>query len=181
MFDNKYFHWYAASGLILLSLAVSGSEYLIFLIAYMLFIPWFDRGWSKDNPRFIRVKYSIHLWIISLFCVTLLSGFDSQLWIFALTTVAMAALPEEWFFRAYLQSRLGNSYIAILTSSACFSLAHMITVSWLTGILVFFPSLLFGYIYKKTGDLVLVVLLHTVSNVFYKVYGYDWLNKLINI
>ena len=84
--------------------------------------------------------------------------------------VLVAALPEEWFFRAYLQKRLGNHIAAVLLVSLMFSLMHFITQSSAVAWLVFIPSVFFGWIYKKTDDLILVVILHALSNLLYYIY-----------
>jgi membrane protease YdiL (CAAX protease family) len=84
--------------------------------------------------------------------------------------VMVAAFPEEWFFRLYLQNRLGNSIVAVLIVSLLFSFMHFIAHGLSSAWLVFIPSVLFGYIYKQTSDLVLVVLLHALSNLVYYIY-----------
>jgi len=38
------------------------------------------------------------------------------------------------------------------------------------GVLVFFSSLLFGYVYQYSRNLLLVVLLHALANLFFIVY-----------
>lgn len=82
----------------------------------------------------------------------------------------VAALPEEWFFRAYLQKRFGNNMAAILVVSLMFSLLHFIAQNSIIAWLVFIPSLFFGWLYKKTGDLVLVIIMHALSNLVYYIY-----------
>ena len=84
--------------------------------------------------------------------------------------VLVAALPEEWFFRAYLQKCLGNNVAAVLLVSLMFSLMHYITHRSVETWLVFIPSIFFGWIYKKTDDLILVVILHALSNLVFYIY-----------
>ena len=83
---------------------------------------------------------------------------DAELVLGQLTT----ALIEEIFFRGFLLPYLGN----ILTSLA-FMLAHLISSFTLKSVLVFFPSLILGYLYIKTGSIVVPVLIHACMNLFY--------------
>ena len=179
MFYNKYIHWYLICGLLLLALLLAGEDYIALLIAYMLFTPLIDGSWNQLKAREPYRVYSVYVWLSCVFVIAVLVALNPQLLMFTLTTLAVAALPEEWFFRAYLQNKLGNTYRAIIISSVVFSCAHMITVSWLAGLLVFIPSLIYGYIYKRTGDLVLLVLLHVLSNVLYNIYLHELVGKIL--
>ena len=93
--------------------------------------------------------------------------------------VLVAALPEEWFFRAYLQKCLGNNVAAVLLVSLMFSLMHFITHSFASAWLVFIPSVFFGWVYKQTSNLVLVVMLHALSNLVYYIYLETYIVKYI--
>lgn len=89
----------------------------------------------------------------------------------------MVALPEELFYRGYLQTRLarwfnrpvmvfgGDIGPAVLVSSAVFALGHLIAIPAATRLAVFFPSLLFGWLRSRTGSIWPAVVLHAVSNV----------------
>ncbi len=83
-----------------------------------------------------------------------------------------SALPEEWFFRGYLLTRLevikpGYQLQANIFSSIMFSLMHTITRGVPVGIEVFVPSLIFGLVYQKTNNIVLSVLVHAIFNLIY--------------
>ena len=91
---------------------------------------------------------------------------------YALTTLLTAALPEEWFFRAYFMTRLqetrwGRSWRANLVTTLLFGVLHALTRGWLVGLMVLGPSLVYGWLYQRTRDLPLIVLLHTLSNLFF--------------
>lgn len=89
---------------------------------------------------------------------------------FALFTLLFAALPEEWFFRAYLMTRLGTGPWANLMASLLFSLVHGLTRGWTTAFLVFVPSLIYGWLYQRSRDLPLLVLVHALSNLIYAMF-----------
>lgn len=72
------------------------------------------------------------------------------------------AFIEEIFFRAYLMRELGNFWTSLL-----FSGAHMINFPGVNSVLVFFPSLIFGYAYLRSGSIVAPWLLHWTSNLIY--------------
>ena len=84
----------------------------------------------------------------------------------ALSILLVAAVPEEWFFRYYFQGKLGNDVNAVIISSGLFSCSHALSLTWDAGLMVLPASLFFGYLYLKTGDLVLVVLLHALSDLW---------------
>jgi membrane protease YdiL (CAAX protease family) len=86
---------------------------------------------------------------------------------FALATLLLAALPEEWFFRAYFMVRLGTGWRANLIASVLFCLLHGLTRDWTTALLVFVPSLFYGWLYQRTRDLPLLILIHGLSNLFF--------------
>ncbi|MDQ7037858.1 MAG: CPBP family intramembrane metalloprotease [Aquificota bacterium] len=72
------------------------------------------------------------------------------------------ALVEEVFFRGFLMARMGN-----VPTSMVFTGAHVVEGLTLNSLLVFFPSLVLGYVYLKTGSLLAPVLLHSAMNLLY--------------
>ncbi|WP_121011835.1 CPBP family intramembrane glutamic endopeptidase [Hydrogenivirga caldilitoris] len=72
------------------------------------------------------------------------------------------SISEEVFFRGFMMGSLGN-----LKTSFLFSLAHLIHFPTLNSLLVFFPSLIFGYAYIKSGSILTPILLHFTANLFY--------------
>lgn len=95
----------------------------------------------------------------------------------------VVALPEEAFFRGYLQTSLDDRAprslhvlglrltLGLLLSSALFSLGHLSTAPQLGRLAVFFPSLLFGVVRDKTGGIGASVFLHAECNVLAAVLG----------
>ena len=91
---------------------------------------------------------------------------------FALSTLLIAALPEEWFFRAYFMTRLqeahwARGWRANIVASLLFGGLHGLTRGWLMGLSVLAPSLVYGGLYQRTRDLPFVVLLHALSNLLF--------------
>lgn len=79
----------------------------------------------------------------------------------------VVALPEEFFFRGYLQGRLEEVLPlpgALLLSSLLFALGHVLVSFDPATLAVFFPGLVFGLLRHATGSIVAGTLLHASSN-----------------
>jgi membrane protease YdiL (CAAX protease family) len=95
----------------------------------------------------------------------------------AVSQVFAIALPEELFFRGYLQGRLELLWpakrklfatpfgSAILTASAVFALAHFVGEYRPDRLGPFFPALVFGLLRARTGSLVAPVTYHAFCNI----------------
>jgi len=142
-----------------------GRDYV--LVGLMLFLPLLDRGWRPPRPLVPRRFLLISLGLVVAAIVLLMwrPSFRS----YAITTLLLAAIPEEWFFRGYFMTRLGGDSRANLISSVFFSLMHGLTRGWLIAPQVFLPSLLFGWVFQRSRNLPLVILLHALSNLMYAV------------
>jgi membrane protease YdiL (CAAX protease family) len=146
-----------------------GRDYV--LIGLMLFLPLLDRG--RRVPALPRSR-SRHL----IWAGLLISGVALLIWRpsetpFALSALLMAALPEEWFFRAYFMTRLSQGSRANVITSLLFSLMHGLTRGWTAAALVFLPSLFYGWLYQRTRDLPSLVLVHALSNLIYVLFLAD--------
>ena len=99
----------------------------------------------------------------------------------ALSTLLLTALPEEWFFRGYFMTRIEKcsiqlgAYQANIITSVFFTLLHLPTQG-LWGLSVFIPSMIYGWIFQKYNDIVLLVFLHTLSNLIFFIYIQPYLN-----
>ncbi len=97
--------------------------------------------------------------------------------LFAVVQLLVVALPEEQFYRAWMQTRwarrpgrrirvlgatLGPGFLA---TQALFAAGHLVVLQpW--RLATFFPGLLFGWLRARTGDVAAPVLVHALSNVF---------------
>jgi len=100
-----------------------------------------------------------------------------------LVQLLLVALPEEFFFRGYLQKRFDEGRppprgvsigpIRITTTnllvSALFALAHIVTEFHPARLAVFFPSLLFGALRDRTDGIVAPIILHAACNLMVQV------------
>ena len=95
--------------------------------------------------------------------------------IFAVQLV-WVAIPEELFFRGYMQTRLYDRYEggidvlgvrvgwAIVITSALFAAGHLVTKPHILRLFVFFPSLIFGWLRERTGSVFCSALFHALCN-----------------
>lgn len=167
---NQYIGLVVAYFIVLLAVIfTTGYRWQYMLVAsLMLILPLLDGKWRRPEENLNTVTRFV-------FSVTVIVGIvvlilKPHLYEFALMTLLFAAIPEEWFFRAYIMQRAGSGISANLISSLLFSLLHVASWGWQTGLLVFVPSLIFGLIYQKTRSLLLVIAIHAVSNLVYVAY-----------
>lgn len=121
--------------------------------------------------------FATHFWMIHFFGMT---GFRAAPWeafgaglFYQLFAVA---LPEEFYFRGYFQTRLKPIFqgrwkifgarlgVEWPLTAAFFALAHSVLLGRWWDFSIFFPALLFGYLREKTGSITAPVLFHAFSN-----------------
>jgi len=154
-------------------------------IAYMLYLPLLilpKAQWGKYGIKIKGWKYDLKLFTLAslLFLLpfailsielSLSKGFKRIPLTFVLYQFLGAALPEEVFFRGYLQTEIKeltrNKWISILLTSLLFMLAHLFKGINFLSLGVFFPSLVFGYLREKTGSILASILFHALSNVIF--------------
>lgn len=104
----------------------------------------------------------------------------SPWWLFHLTMtqLLLIALPEEFFYRGYLQRRLDEARTRVVwwrlgplaftrsnvVVSVLFAFGHLTAEPSVARLAVFFPSLVFGALRDKTDGLVAPVLFHAACN-----------------
>jgi hypothetical protein len=136
------------------------------LLAAICFIPFYAgfRAWAHE------VWHVRHPFLFSLRPAHLANELAAQ--------VVIVALPEEAFYRGYVQSRLEDAWPsrrrlfgapvgpAILVTSAVFALGHVATIRDPGRLAVFFPSLVFGWLRARTGGVGAPVAFHALCNLF---------------
>lgn len=168
----------------------------------MLLLPWvlaprdvppkFRCSWQKDIVPLLKwavilgpiFLIGFHLWHNLVLGKELSPEFSSQRMAnlnleFILIQVIAIALPEEYFFRGFiqptLQPHLGKIRIplfklhiswAIIVASALFAIVHLVVIPAPFRLAVFFPGIIFGFMYERSGSLTQPILFHAGSNVF---------------
>ncbi|MDA8240405.1 MAG: CPBP family intramembrane metalloprotease [Nitrospiraceae bacterium] len=80
------------------------------------------------------------------------------------------SFPEEIFFRGFLQDTLGNNYKAVIITSLLFAAAHLPAFFFSgdsSAPLTFFPSLVMGFLYLRTSNVIPATIFHFLANVVY--------------
>jgi membrane protease YdiL (CAAX protease family) len=92
--------------------------------------------------------------------------------------VLVIALPEEAFYRGYLQTRLDEVWAprwnvlgadvgpGLIATAMIFAAGHLATVQVPARLAVFFPALLFGWLRARTGGIGASVCFHATCNVY---------------
>jgi len=155
------------------------------LIAFMLFLPLLDKQWVFPDLKPNGNRLAI--WLVLAATGLILLASKPNYINAAINTLFFAAFPEEWFFRGYFMQQLARQKFswrlsdqgtnnmrcsagtANIISSVLFALLHIPTQGW-AGLAVFFPSLFYGWIYQKSGDIVLLIFLHALSNIVFFIY-----------
>ncbi len=97
--------------------------------------------------------------------------------------LALAALPEELFFRGYVQTRLADRFgtrtvrvlgvplnMPLVLAAALFAITHLaytasaLSPAGLARLLTFFPGVLFGALREECGDVLAPTLFHALCN-----------------
>lgn len=101
------------------------------------------------------------------------------IWHLIIIQVLMVALPEEFFYRGFLLTRLDSVWpvkhvfgipisLGNLVTSVLFALTHFLIGHQVYRLGVFFPSLLFGALKQRTGSLLAPILVHAAANITMK-------------
>lgn len=96
----------------------------------------------------------------------------------ALGQLLVIALPEEAFYRGYLQTTLDEQLPSgrrllgarvgwgLVVTSALFAVGHVLTEVHPNRLAVFFPALVFGWLRARTGGVGAPALFHALCNLF---------------
>jgi membrane protease YdiL (CAAX protease family) len=107
---------------------------------------------------------------------------------YLLTQVVVVGLPEEMFFRGYLQGRLEDAWprsvrllgadvslAALLVQAALFAVLHFVVEVHVARLAVFFPALLFGWLRSLRGSVGAAVFVHAFCNLLSDFLARGWL------
>jgi len=152
------------------------SSFTLYLLpVYMLTAPFVlgSRISVSFSLRHIGLGLLVSLVILGPACLILSLGRTYQFIgpAAAFSQLIMVAVPEEVFFRGFLQETFGNDLKGVLVVSLLFGVAHLPAYFFgndVYALLTFFPSLVMGYLYMKTSNVLPSVLFHLLSNVVYQ-------------
>lgn len=96
---------------------------------------------------------------------------------FSINQLILVALPEEFFFRGYVQSRLNSGFkwkmkifgaeigVGVIGGAILFALAHIIVSATPLRAATVFPALVMGWLREKTGSLAAPMAYHWLANI----------------
>jgi len=99
-----------------------------------------------------------------------------RFWLHVADQFLVVALPEEFFYRGYVQTRLGQAWgegrrrllgvpvgAAFWFTQVLFAVGHLGQLHFWR-LAVFFPAILFGWLRARTGSIVPGIIVHALSN-----------------
>jgi uncharacterized protein len=159
---------------------------LYFAVVSSLVLPLFGLG-AFYYYRVVCALSTRYSWLPRLYrriCFRLVKGWSSIRWKLqagflqnVAAQVVVVGLPEEYFFRGYLQTTLNRKWpakrrflgapvsLSVVVTSILFALGHVLVDFNGLRFAVFFPSLLFGWMRQATGSILAGVLFHAASNI----------------
>ncbi len=144
--------------LFLVSLWIAKKKGIDLLPAVVLIIPLLFE--KEENIGFKNFKRGF-IYAIPFLPLGFPYLFTAKCYAFVLNQLGIAFL-EEAFFRGFLMQRFNN-----LAVSFMFAFAHVVYQGTLGAALTFFPSLIFGYLYQRSGSILAPALTHFSFNLFY--------------
>ena len=137
------------------------------LLSAVTFVPFYF-GWRA----FWHPRGGFHLRIVPLEILNEVFG-----------QVVIIALPEEAFYRGYLQTQLDDAFPrririlgaevgwSLVVTSVIFALGHYFTIRQPARLAVFFPSLVFGWLRVRTKGVGAGIAFHAACNLFSEALG----------
>jgi membrane protease YdiL (CAAX protease family) len=159
----------------------------LFAVAFALFYREVcapDAGWLRmlaipgKCPAFSGLHWPDLDWSISLGALLGTRAQQPSFPEFLLAQFIVTALPEELFFRGFLLTLLekgwppkrrflgGGIGLALVVSSVLFALSHVVIDFQPHRLSVFFPGLLFGWMFSATRSILAGTLAHALCNIF---------------
>lgn len=136
---------------ILLSIAVT----LLIIFLYPIFnIPVFFKNISDD----VILVSTITVYSLEIYQEPFANFY------IIIKTILIFPILEEIVFRGIILTKIKekqNKYLAIIVSSLLFAIYHADPTH---SIITFFAGLIYGYIYTKTGNLSIIILIHFLNN-----------------
>ena len=159
---------------------VDSWSYPLSIPAFRDIVSWRDSFWEcmKLNlviwPPFL-IFY--HFWNSILFSKSFIGTLPEELLLTILYQLFFVAIPEEFFYRGYFQTRLNEVYPkdwnifgtkmggSTIYTGIFFAFGHSIVTFQWWHFSIFFPSLLFSYLREKTDGILSAAMFHASCNV----------------
>lgn len=147
--------------------AIANELLVLFKVSLVIFIPYIICYWAYYE--FLAIYHGLR--------VAISYNFPPRLGFEIITQIAVIALPEELFYRGFLQSALLKKWPnrlkifglpmgkAIIITNLIFAVAHVASTFSPLRLLTFFPGLIFSYLVYRNHSLLAAVLFHAACNI----------------
>jgi len=142
---------------------------------------WGDLRFHALNVLLVFGAYALGHWLLARWFLGL--HFSLRLpeqphWLL-LSQLLAVAIPEEFFFRGYLQTQLNRTFgkpfvllgarcgVGLPLAAALFAVCH-IPLGGTGQLIVFFPGLWYGWLRERTDGIAVPIVYHAFSNVLMK-------------
>jgi membrane protease YdiL (CAAX protease family) len=179
--------WRASRGELLPPDPVTGKSEPVDSWSYRLSIPGFRDGASWKGALSLNLKVcaliaipwvlGYHLYQTHLFGLSPGQGLRPDLAVLLLYHIFYVAIPEEFFYRGYFQTRLNEVFPrkwlifgvpmgwGAIIAALMFAFGHSLVVLKWWHFATFFPGLIFAWMREKTDGVVAGALFHAICNV----------------
>jgi uncharacterized protein len=157
-------NWREDLRLFLLLSAIVGPLFFVAFALFVEIVPHLPRAWQEFiSPYAGQWHFRPRL--------------PSRFFEWTIDQIFVVALPEEFFYRGFIQTRLRDAWPqgrvvlggrlgrAFWVTAVLFALGHLaIFQAW--RLAVFFPALLFGWMRERTGTVLGAALFHAAANLY---------------
>jgi membrane protease YdiL (CAAX protease family) len=163
-FGVTFRNWRLDLKLALLVFAIVAPLYLVAYLGYAEALTWLPASWATHlSPYMGKLDFHPRL--------------PDQFGLWTVDQLLVVAVPEEFFYRGYLQSRLREAYPqgrtflgarlgpAFFLTAVLFAIGHL-SIFQVWRLAVFFPALLFGWLRERTGTVLGASLVHAGFNLY---------------
>lgn len=162
--------------------------------AYRLYVPGFSnvKAWMKAGVTVLYMNVAIWIWFIPLYWLyytygmpmfwgleakSFIGTIPKELLLTILYQIFYVALPEEFFYRGYFQTRLNELYprkwnlwgahigMGAVYSNLFFAFGHSIVQFQWWHFATFFPGMLFAWAREKNNGVLTGALFHACCNI----------------
>jgi uncharacterized protein len=149
------------------ALLVSAIVFPLFVLGYVAFtklLPFLPVEWVRLLTPYQSAELPAFAW-----------RWPARFPEYVIDAIFVVALPEEFFYRGYVQTRLRDAWPegkvwlgarfgkAFWVTAILFALGHL-AILQVWRLAVFFPALLFGFMRERSGSVVGAALVHAASN-----------------
>lgn len=138
--------------------------FVAIFFGFLYLLPWLPPEIAQALTPYagVRTEFALRL--------------PDRFWLHVIDQFLVVSLPEEFFYRGYLQTRLTHAFgegrrrlfgvpagAAFWLTQVLFAVGHLGQLHFWR-LVVFFPSILFGWLRARTGSIVPGIVVHALAN-----------------